>query len=212
MMAMRRRSNNRSAEADPTNRWPVPICLALLLFAGCKPTNDMDEKPSLKPHKPSAFFPDGASARPLVAGTIPRPPNMSPGMPYVAMASISATTAPSSSIPFPITQQILKLGQQRYDIYCSVCHGRLGNGDGMIVRRGFTAPPSFHIQRLRDAPDSHFYEVISNGYGAMFSYNDRVSPDERWMITAYIRALQLAAQQARTLSQDQVRKLQGTRP
>ena len=94
--------------------------------------------------------------------------------------------------PQRITLSYLKRGQERYDIYCSVCHGATGEGDGMIVRRGFVPPPSFHIQRLRDVPDQHMYDAITNGYGAMYSYEDRVAPSDRWAIVAYVRVLQLS--------------------
>jgi mono/diheme cytochrome c family protein len=90
----------------------------------------------------------------------------------------------------PVTPALLARGQERFDIYCAPCHGRVGDGDGMIVERGFPAPPSYHIDRLRQAPSQHFYDVISNGYGAMYSYAARVAPEDRWAIVAYIRALQ----------------------
>ena len=90
----------------------------------------------------------------------------------------------------PVTLALLERGRQRFDIYCSVCHGLAGYGDGQIVQRGFPAPPSYHIDRLRKAPNQHFYDVITHGYGAMFSYAQRVAPPDRWAIVAYIRALQ----------------------
>jgi mono/diheme cytochrome c family protein len=93
--------------------------------------------------------------------------------------------------PAPVTLGQLRKGQERFNIYCSVCHGITGVGDGMIVQRGFPRPPSFHEQRLRDAPEGHFFHVITHGYGAMYSYASRVEPAERWAIIAYIRALQL---------------------
>jgi mono/diheme cytochrome c family protein len=92
----------------------------------------------------------------------------------------------------PATGDLLERGQQRFDIFCTPCHGQTGLGDGMVVRRGFPAPPSFHQSALRAAPDGHFYDVITNGYGAMYSYASRVSPTDRWAIVAYIRALQFA--------------------
>jgi mono/diheme cytochrome c family protein len=95
--------------------------------------------------------------------------------------------------PPPVTMALLEHGQQRFDIYCSPCHGRVGDGQGMIVQRGFPAPPSYYIDRLEKAPIQHFYDVITNGYGAMYSYADRVAPDDRWAIIAYIRALQASA-------------------
>ena len=96
----------------------------------------------------------------------------------------------AQSIPFPITLSLLERGRQRFDIYCAPCHSPLGDGDGIVARRGFPHPPSYHIERLRQAPDRHFYDVMTNGYGIMYSYADRVSPEDRWAIVAYIRALQ----------------------
>jgi mono/diheme cytochrome c family protein len=96
----------------------------------------------------------------------------------------------AAAIPYPVTLALLERGQQRYEIHCVPCHSPVGDGDGMIARRGFPHPPSYHIDRLRRAPDRHFYDVISNGYGVMYAYGDRVSPQDRWAIVAYIRALQ----------------------
>jgi mono/diheme cytochrome c family protein len=95
--------------------------------------------------------------------------------------------------PPPVTMALLERGQQRFDIYCTPCHGKVGDGQGMIVQRGFPAPPSYYIDRLGKAPIQHFYDVITNGYGAMYSYADRVAPGDRWAIVAYIRALQASA-------------------
>lgn len=97
---------------------------------------------------------------------------------------------PGPPSPPPLTLALLKHGQERFDIYCSPCHGRTGQGDGMIVQRGFPHPPSYDEDRLRQAPVQHFYDVITNGYGAMFPYAQRVAPADRWAIAAYIRALQ----------------------
>jgi mono/diheme cytochrome c family protein len=96
----------------------------------------------------------------------------------------------AQSIPYPITMRLLQRGQERFTIYCVPCHSPLGDGDGMIPRRGFPHPPSYHIARLRNAPDRHFYDVMTHGYGIMYSYADRVTPEDRWAIVAYIRALQ----------------------
>jgi hypothetical protein len=156
----------------------VFICgILTLTLLGCEdPHNSMGEQPKYATYQPSDFFADGSSERPPVPGTVPR----------------NAVTVSADRMPFAVTPDVIAHGQQQFDIYCAVCHGRLGNGEGMIVQRGFVRPPSFHIDRLKNSPDSHFYNVITNGYGAMFSYNDRVPPQQRWEIIAYIRALQLA--------------------
>jgi hypothetical protein len=95
-------------------------------------------------------------------------------------------------IPLPVTQAFLRRGQERYDIFCSPCHGRVGYGEGMIVQRGFPSPPSFHTERLRELPAGYYYDVITNGFGVMYSYGSRVQPTDRWAIVAYIQALQLS--------------------
>lgn len=105
---------------------------------------------------------------------------------------IRAGGATMTRFPFPITKKVLLRGQERYDIYCSPCHGMTGDGDGMIVRRGFSQPPTYHQDRLRKAPVGHFFDVITNGYGAMYPYGSRIEPEDRWAIVAYIRTLQLA--------------------
>ena len=95
-----------------------------------------------------------------------------------------------SELPIPLTRQLLERGHERFDIFCSPCHGRTGYGDGMIVQRGFKAPPSFHSDRLRQAPAGHFFDVITNGFGVMYDLSDRIRVDDRWAIVAYVRALQ----------------------
>jgi mono/diheme cytochrome c family protein len=147
-------------------------------------------QPKLKPYQESAFFADGQSARPLVAGTIAR------GQLGIDAAYDTGKTGDLLVDKIPprvkVDQKLLARGQERYNIYCSPCHSHLGDGRGMIVLRGFPAPPSFHDQRLLDAPSGHFFNVISNGYGAMYSYASRIPTDDRWAIVAYIRALQLS--------------------
>lgn len=110
--------------------------------------------------------------------------------PAKAIARDEAAKPPS---PPPVTLALLQRGRQRFDINCSPCHGRVGDGNGMIVQRGFPRPPSYYIDRLRNVPSQHFYDVITNGYGVMYSYADRVEPADRWAIAAYIRALQASA-------------------
>lgn len=175
--------------------WAMAVALTA---AGCDMSKpDMGDQPKANPYDKSTFFADGASARPLVAGVVPRDDAEVPGMPDAKHRTMGAAgyeppVPLDQPIPVEVTRELLERGQQAFNISCSVCHGRLGNGDGMIVQRGFTTPPSFHVRRLKDAPDAHFYNVITNGYGAMFSYNDRVSPEDRWAIVAYVRALQAA--------------------
>ncbi len=163
----------------------IHLLLLLALLAGCK-RNDMRDQPRADTYQDSEFFADGKSARPLVPGTVPR------FAVFNGPTSQSRTTTAPSGFPYPITRAILNRGRERYTIYCSVCHGDIGDGNGMIVQRGFTRPPTFHQARLRDVAPSHIYDVVSNGYGAMYSYNDRVEPDDRWAIAAYIRALQFS--------------------
>lgn len=111
--------------------------------------------------------------------------------------------------PPPLTDALLARGQERFDIYCSPCHGRIGDGNGMIVQRGFPSPPSYFIDRLLQAPSQHFYDVITNGYGAMYSYATRVAPEDRWAIVAYIRALQASQHTAfDQLTEDERRHLE----
>jgi mono/diheme cytochrome c family protein len=145
----------------------------------------MQDQPKYKPLAASRFFSDGKSARQLVKGT-------EPFQPGDLAISPTADESKATALPFALTPQALDRGQERFNIYCSPCHGRLGNGDGMVVRRGFLAPPSYHIDRLRRAPVGHFYDVMTNGFGAMSSYADKVAPQDRWAVAAYIRALQLS--------------------
>jgi mono/diheme cytochrome c family protein len=180
----------------------VSICVYLWLnLPGCI-REDMDEQPRHNAESSSDFFPDGSSARPLVEGTVAR------GFAHVdtwlydgkvdgqLAASFPDHYPTEIDGPFPTHGEdlrgILQRGQERFTIYCSVCHGQRGDGDGMIVRRGFPRPPSYQSDRLRQAPVGHLFDVISNGYGAMYGYGDRVPPADRWAIVAYIRALQMS--------------------
>lgn len=211
----------------------VLVC-ALLALAGCeRGMHEMYEQPKYKPLKPSSLFADGNSSRLQVSGTQARSggalagasggrngalsilPKTTPAVSGVdaqgqPLAQGGAAAQPGYANPSPITPQLLARGQQRFNIYCAPCHSRAGDGDGMIARRGFPHPPSFHTDALRNAPDSHFYEVITNGYGAMFPYDARVSPHDRWAIVAYIRALQLSQHApASDLTAQDLQKLQG---
>ncbi len=164
----------------------LSVPLLLLCLAGCAP--NMSEQPRNNPLSPSDFFADGASGRPAIPGTVPHGAGRL-GDPVHKARSNGVVV---DRIPVPVTRALLERGRERFDIYCSPCHGRTGDGEGMIVKRGFRQPPSYHIERLREVPDGHFFEVITNGFGEMASYADRVPESDRWAITAYIRALQFS--------------------
>ena len=164
----------------------APVLLLATLLGGCR--QDMQDQPKYIPLRPSSFFADGRSERPLVEGTVARGHLDDDTAFYTGKVDGKAIEA----FPFPITRDVLERGQQRFNIYCSPCHDRLGTGDGMIVRRGYRHPPSYHIDRLRQAPVGYFFDVISNGLGAMPDYAAQVPPRDRWAIIAYIRVLQLS--------------------
>jgi hypothetical protein len=160
----------------------------LLACSGCR--QDMHVQPRYNPYEPTDFFDDGQSARMPVAGTVPRG-ELSLG-PQELLYTGKVNGAVAEVFPFPVTREIMNRGQERFNIYCTPCHGMAGEGDGMIVQRGFRSPPSFHVDRLRTAPAGHFFDVITNGFGVMYAYGSRVPPRDRWAIIAYIRALQLS--------------------
>jgi mono/diheme cytochrome c family protein len=161
------------------------FCLAIALV-GCR--QDMHDQPRYKPLAATDFFGDGRSARPEVEGTVAR------GHLRIDSARFAgkAGDADVDVFPFPITRADLLRGQQRFNIYCSPCHSRIGDGNGMVVRRGFRQAASYHTERLINAPIGHFFDVMTNGFGAMPSYAARVQVDDRWRIAAYIRVLQLS--------------------
>src|SRR5579864_1595295 len=160
--------------------------LAAIVLAGCR--LDMHVQPRYTPDKPTAFFGDGRSERPEVPGTVAHGDFHSDDL----LSTGLIDGKPADAFPFPITAKDLARGRSRYNIYCAPCHDYNGTGRGMIVLRGFQQPPSYHIERLRQAPVGHFFEVMTNGFGTMYSYASRVSPEDRWRIAAYIRALQLS--------------------
>ncbi len=167
------------------------ILAAVALLAGmwiCACRTDMHVQPRYSPMDPSPFFDDGRSARPLVEGTIPRGHLRLDDQLYTGKVN----GKDAETFPFPITQDVLERGRERFNIFCTPCHDRTGNGNGMIVQRGFRHPPSYHIDRLRTAPVGHFFDVITNGFGGMYSFASRIPPKDRWAIIAYIRALQLS--------------------
>ena len=162
------------------------VALAALLIAGCR--LDMHVQPKYLPYAATDFFPDGRSERQPVPGTVARG--------QLRLDELMFTGRENGVVvdkfPFSITKADLDRGRERYNVYCTPCHDYTGSGRGMIVMRGFPQPPSYHIQRLRDAPAGHFFEVITNGFGAMYSYAARIEPADRWRIAAYIRVLQLS--------------------
>jgi hypothetical protein len=162
--------------------------LALAMTAATACRVDMHVQPKYNPLEASSFFADGRSERPEVPGTVAHGNLRTDELRYTG--KINGVV--ENEFPFPITRDDLERGRQRFNVNCSPCHDYTGSGHGMIVQRGFQAPPSYHIERLRNAPVGHFFDVITNGYGAMYSYANRVAPDDRWRIAAYIRALQLS--------------------
>jgi mono/diheme cytochrome c family protein len=163
------------------------VCL-MVVASGCR--QDMHDQPKYQPLERSSFFEDGRASRPLLAGTIAQGQLREDAHLYTGKSGKD----PVTTFPFPITEQVLRRGQQRYNIYCSPCHDRLGTGLGMVVRRGLRQPPSYHIDRLRQSPVGYFFDVISNGFGAMPDYATEIQPVDRWAIVAYIRVLQRSQQ------------------
>jgi mono/diheme cytochrome c family protein len=161
--------------------------LALLAgsLAGCH--SDMRDQPRHEAFEASDFFADGQASRSPVTGTVARGQLREDGHFYTGL---NADGKFAEELPVPLTRALLERGRERFDIFCSVCHGRTGDGLGMVVRRGFKQPTSFHDQRLRESPVGYVYDVITNGFGAMSSYAAQVKPADRWAIAAYVKALQ----------------------
>ncbi|HET6628148.1 MAG TPA: cytochrome c [Woeseiaceae bacterium] len=151
------------------------LLLAAASLGAC--SQQMDDQPKYEAYEAAPAFPGNASARPPPPGTVPRG---------------AAPEPVTEQNPYPVTLALLERGRARFDIFCAPCHGRAGDGRGMIVQRGFPAPPSYHTARLRAVSDRHIYEVITDGYGVMYSYAARVPEADRWAIIAWIRALQLS--------------------
>jgi mono/diheme cytochrome c family protein len=184
--------------------------LCLLAASGCR--QEMANEPKYKPLQESDFFGDSRSARPLEPGTVPHDQTRGAAREFSETGAApeprwaaalfglgngngfgtAAVLGAGYVSPVPVTYDLLKRGRERFDIYCAVCHDRVGTGNGKIVERGYLHPPSYHIDRLRNAPLMHYYDVVSNGFGAMPSYSDKLSPNDRWAVIAYIRALQLS--------------------
>jgi cytochrome c553 len=214
---LRRSSNSGAIPAPASTSWRKPsitpfwiLTLTLTLaIAGTGCRRDMFQQPSSRPLESSDFFQDNHMAsRPLVQHTVARGHLDADDAFYKGKIGTNLV----ETFPFPITREVLERGRERFNIYCSPCHGQTGEGNGMVVQRGFPVPPSYHIDRLRQAPVGHFFDVMTQGYGMMYSYAARVEPTDRWAIAAYIRALQKS--QDITLAQvppDQRAKLQEER-
>ena len=212
-------SGSRRRRVSPSPR--LLILLALVFTSGaCR--QDMQDQPKMKAYRGTSFFGDGLSARQPVEGTVPRGylradrefftgkrigtvtapgPAGAPAGPQPTAATQSGANAYPDDVdtfPFPINEETVRRGQERYNIFCSACHGMTGYGDGIVVRRGFRRAASFHDDRLRQAPVGHFFDAVTNGWGAMPSYASQIPVQDRWAIIAYIRALQLSQQQPQT--------------
>ena len=168
-------------------RAAVPVLVGALLGAvGCR--QDMHDQPKYKPFRASAFFADGRGSRPLVDGTVARGHLNEDTLFYTGKVGNDF----AAEVPFAVTADVVRRGQQRFDVFCSPCHDRTGAGGGMIVQRGYRHPPSFHTDRLRQQRVGYFVDVMTNGFGTMPNYAQQVPPADRWAIAAYIRALQLS--------------------
>jgi mono/diheme cytochrome c family protein len=185
----------------------LAIAAWLAAIAGCH--RDMYDQPRLETLEESNFFDDGRASRPLVDGTVPYQSPPEDDAFHTGKQNGQLVDQP----PVKVDAALLKRGHERFNIYCSVCHGRTGEGNGMIVERGYRQPPTFHSDRLRGIPIGHFFDVMTNGFGAMPSYAVQVPPADRWAIAAYVRALQLS-QHAKLddVPEAQRRKLEEARP
>jgi mono/diheme cytochrome c family protein len=158
-----------------------------LVGSACR--QDMHDQPKYIPLRASAFFSDNRSARPAIPDTVPRGHLDDDALLYTGRQDGRIAAV----FPFPVDAKVMSRGQERYDIFCAPCHGRAGNGDGMVVRRGYRRPPPYADARLLTEPAGHFFDVITNGFGAMPDYAAQISAGDRWAIVAYVRALQLSA-------------------
>jgi mono/diheme cytochrome c family protein len=167
----------------------LAVCLiAAIAVAGCR--QDMHDQPKYKAQAGSDFFADKRAGRPLEAGTVARGFLRADTAAYTGRANGQLVDV----FPFPVTADVMARGQERYNIFCAPCHSRTGWGDGLVVRRGYRRPPSFHDDRLRTMAVGHFFSVITNGFGAMPDYAQQIPPEDRWAIVAYMRALQRSHQ------------------
>lgn len=162
--------------------------VALTILVGCR--NDMHDQPRFKPLAQSDFYADLRSSRAPVEGTVARGDLREDS--YFYTGKIGANPGDYMPAEVPVNEETLERGRERFNIYCAPCHSRVGDGNGMLPQRGYRHPPSYHQDRLRKAPLGYFFDVITNGFGAMPDYASQIPPDDRWKIVAYIRALQLS--------------------
>jgi mono/diheme cytochrome c family protein len=165
--------------------------LIFAAVAGCR--SEMYDQARYEPYEPASFFADGTSARPILAGTVPWRAGRREGATSSEFFETGMSGGrPAENFPMPVDRALLDRGQERFRIFCTPCHGELGNGKGIVVARGFNPPPTYHSEALRQQPPGHFVDVITRGFGTMYSYAERVPPSDRWAIAAYIKALQLS--------------------
>src|SRR5215813_3730874 len=195
-MSQGRKTKGERQEAKNQASCPAPFdprlsrfCLiGIMALIGCR--QEMYDQPKYKPLGSNDFFPDARNERPLPDGTVARGFLRADSRFYRGIAPDGKSLI--TEFPIPLTPALLSRGRERYGIYCTPCHDRTGGGAGIVVKRGYRPPPSFHLDRLRDAPVGHYFDVISNGFGAMPDYAAQIDVPDRWAIVAYIRALQLS--------------------
>ena len=184
----------------------IAAVIVLLVLMGCR--QDMHDQAKLEPMEESQFWGDERASRPLVEGTVARGQLRDDDLLYTGKRG----TEFINEFPLTLTEEMVKRGQERFNIYCTPCHDAVGTGNGMIVQRGFKRPPSLHIDRLRQAQHGYFYDVITNGFGSMSGYAEQMPVNDRWAVTAYIRALQLSQHaELQDVPEEQRKKLEAVR-
>ena len=176
----------------------LTLCGLLLVLASCR--NEMHDQPKMKPYRTSAMFADSLSMRPLPAGTVARGYLRDDSLFESGATMVSGKKSDATEFPTPVTAAMIDRGEDRFNIYCTPCHGIAGDGDGMVVQRGFRPPPSFHSDRLIQAAPGHFFDVMTNGFGVMPEYAMQLSPADRWAVASYIRVLQTTRQPTGTVT------------
>ncbi len=205
---VRPRRREAAGAGGSTRAWMLSL---LVLVGGVACRQDMHNQPRLEPFEASDFFADGMASRKPVEGTVARGELRADDHLY---RGVDADGNFATTLPMPMTVDLLRRGRERYDIYCSPCHGRTGDGDGMVVRRGFKAPQSLHQDRLRESPPGYYFDVMTNGFGDMSGYAAQVPVEDRWAIAAYVQALQFSrhADQTRLAAADRAVLSGGAQP